>query len=44
MQASERIIRITRPWSWRRFLLQWEWLVAVAFLAVEEGASDHSPH
>jgi rhamnose transport system permease protein len=32
--VAERTIRVDKPWSWRSFFLQWEWLLVLIFLAV----------
>ncbi len=44
MQTTERSIQVSRPWSWRRFLLQWEWLLVLIFLAVHVVNSTLSPY
>lgn len=41
---AERTIRIDRPWSWRSFFLQWEWLLVLIFLAVHVVNSLLSPY
>jgi rhamnose transport system permease protein len=40
----ERSIRVDRPWSWRSFFLQWEWLLVLIFLAVNVVNSTLSPY
>lgn len=40
----ERSIRADRQWSWRRFFLQWEWLLVLIFLAVNVVNSNLSPY
>jgi rhamnose transport system permease protein len=30
----ERILTIEKPWSWKRFFFQWEWLLVIIFLLV----------
>ncbi len=40
----ERLIRVDRPWSWRRFFLQWEWLLVLIFLAINVVNSTLSPY
>jgi rhamnose transport system permease protein len=32
---SERIISIDRPWSWKQFFFQWEWLLVAIFLLIQ---------
>jgi len=39
----ERTIAIDRPWSWRSFFLQWEWLLVLIFVAVHVVNSVLSP-
>lgn len=41
---AERTIRVDRPWSWRSFFLQWEWLLVLIFLAVHVVNSLLSPY
>ncbi len=40
----ERLIRVERPWSWRAFFLQWEWLLVLIFIAVNVVNSTLSPY
>ncbi len=40
----ERLIRIDKPWSWRTFFLQWEWLLVVIFIVVNIVNSTLSPY
>jgi len=39
-----REIRTERPWSWRSFFFQWEWLLVLIFLAVNVVNSTLSPY
>jgi rhamnose transport system permease protein len=41
---AERSIRIDRPWSWRTFFLQWEWLLVLIFIVVNVVNSTLSPY
>lgn len=41
---SDRVISVERNWSWRRFFLQWEWLLVVIFLIVNIVNSSLSPY
>jgi rhamnose transport system permease protein len=41
---AERSIRVERPWSWRGFFLQWEWLLVLIFIAVNIVNSTLSPY
>jgi rhamnose transport system permease protein len=40
----ERSIRVDKPWNWRTFFLQWEWLLVLIFLAVNIVNSTLSPY
>jgi rhamnose transport system permease protein len=40
---SERTISIERPWSWKHFFLQWEWLLVVIFILIHIINSALSP-
>ena len=40
----ERSILVERPWSWRTFFLQWEWLLVLIFIAVNIVNSTLSPY
>jgi rhamnose transport system permease protein len=44
MPMQERSIRIDRPWSWRTFFLQWEWLLVVIFVVIHIVNSTLSPY
>jgi rhamnose transport system permease protein len=44
MQAVDRSIAATRPFSWRAFLLRWEWLLVLIFVAVHVVNSTLSPY
>jgi rhamnose transport system permease protein len=41
---SERTLSITRPWRWKRFLFQWEWLLCVIFIFIHIINSFLSPY
>lgn len=41
---AERIISIERTWSWKRFFLQWEWLLVLIFIAVNIVNGSLSPY
>ncbi len=40
----ERVISIERKWSWKRFFLQWEWLLVLIFIVVNIVNSSLSPY
>jgi rhamnose transport system permease protein len=40
----ERTIRAVKPWSWRTFFLQWEWLLVIIFIVVNVVNSSLSPY
>ena len=40
----ERSILVERPWSWRTFFLQWEWLLVLIFIVVNIVNSTLSPY
>ena len=44
MKTTDRSILATRPWSWRSFFLQWEWLLVLIFIAVHVINSTLSPY
>jgi rhamnose transport system permease protein len=44
MGMVERSINIERVWSWRRFFLQWEWLLVLIFIAINVMNSTLSPY
>jgi rhamnose transport system permease protein len=41
---SERTLNIAKPWSWRRFLFQWEWLLFLIFILIHIVNSFLSPY
>jgi rhamnose transport system permease protein len=41
---AEKTLSIEKPWSWKRFFLQWEWLLAVIFILVQIINSSVSPY
>jgi len=44
MRETRHAIASRLPWSWRRFFLQWEWLLVLIFLAVHVVNSTLSPY
>ncbi|MDR3334311.1 MAG: ABC transporter permease [Treponema sp.] len=40
---SERTLSIDRPWSWKQFFFQWEWLLVVIFMIIHIVNSFLSP-
>jgi rhamnose transport system permease protein len=32
---SERTLALEKPWSWKRFFFQWEWLLVVIFILIQ---------
>ena len=40
----ERSIQVEKPWSWREFFLQWEWLLVVIFVVINIVNSTLSPY
>jgi rhamnose transport system permease protein len=44
MQTTGRTILAVKPWSWRAFLFQWEWLLVLIFVAVNIVNSTLSPY
>ncbi|MDR0637569.1 MAG: ABC transporter permease [Spirochaetaceae bacterium] len=40
---SKRILTLEKPWSWKRFFFQWEWLLVIIFLLVNVMNSLLSP-
>jgi rhamnose transport system permease protein len=40
----QRTLRVERPWSWKTFFLQWEWLLVLIFIAVNIVNSTLSPY
>lgn len=41
---SDRVISVDRTWSFRRFILQWEWMLVLIFIAVNIVGSSLSPY
>jgi len=41
---AERTIQIERPWSWKRFFFQWEWLLVIIFILIHVVNSSLSPY
>lgn len=41
---NDRTLSLTASWSWRRFFLQWEWLLVVIFLGINIMNSLLSPY
>jgi rhamnose transport system permease protein len=41
---SERTLSITKPWQWKRFLFQWEWLLCLIFILIHIINSFLSPY
>jgi rhamnose transport system permease protein len=41
---SERTLRIDRPWSWKKFFFQWEWLLFLIFIIINIINSFLSPY
>ncbi|MFP3043483.1 ABC transporter permease [Treponema primitia] len=41
---SERTISIEKPWNWKKFLFQWEWLLVVIFVVIHIINSFISPY
>ena len=31
---SERTLAVEKPWNWKRFFFQWEWLLVVIFILI----------
>jgi rhamnose transport system permease protein len=40
---SERTLSIKKPWRWKRFFLQWEWLLCIIFILIHVINSFISP-
>jgi len=41
---AEKTLSIEKPWSWKRFFFQWEWLLALIFVLVHIINSSISPY
>ena len=41
---AEKTLSIEKPWNWKRFFLQWEWLLVIIFILVHIINSINSPY